>query len=352
MTGISDTESKVKGLELGAVDYIIKPFQAEELLARIKSHLQLRNLTKTLESRVDERTAELSQALKELQEFQIQLIQTEKMSSLGNLIAGIAHEINNPMGFIASNLQPAREHLQDLFHIIDLYQKYYPHPEPKLVEEMSNIDIDYLRSDLPNLIASMQEGVHRIRDITNSLRNFSRADGDHQVACNIHDGLNSTLMILKHRLKASTTRPDIQVIKDYGVNLPLVNCFTGQLNQVFINLLANAIDALEESIHGRSFSEIQANPQQIYIQTKLTEDEKHLLIRVQDNGVGISPEIQSKVFDYLFTTKAVNQGTGLGLSIARQIIVEKHGGTLAVNSQLGKGSEFIITLPIKKDVDS
>lgn len=345
MTANSDTDSKVKGLNIGAVDYITKPFHEEELLARIKTHLQLRNLTKTLEKRVAERTAALSRALKDLQESQLQLVQTEKMSALGQLVAGVAHEINNPVGFIHGNLGHASVYFQDMVNIINLYQQHYPNPVPEIQEEIAAIDLKYMLSDLPNLISSMKEGVQRIRNISTSLRTFSRADSDRKVYCNIHDGIDSTIMILKHRLKASEDRPDIQVIRDYD-KLPELECFIGQLNQVFMNLLANAIDALEESNVGRTYIEIEANPNQVFIQTTLTEDKNHILIRIKDNGVGMSADVQQKIFDYLFTTKSVGQGTGLGLSIARQIIVEKHGGSLEINSVLGQGSEFIIKLPI------
>ncbi|MEH1821253.1 MAG: response regulator [Nostoc sp.] len=345
MTANSDTDSKVKGLSIGAVDYITKPFHEEELLARIKTHLQLRNLTKTLEKRVVERTAALSRALKDLQESQLQLVQTEKMSALGQLVAGVAHEINNPVGFIHGNLGHASVYFQDMVNLIDLYQKHYPNPVIEIQEKITAIDLKHILSDLPNLISSMKEGVQRIRNISTSLRTFSRADSDRKVSCNIHDGIDSTIMILKHRLKASEDRPDIQIIKDYD-KLPDLECFIGQLNQVFMNLLANAIDALEESNLGRTYLEIEADPNQVLIQTLLTEDKNHILIRIKDNGVGMSADIQQKIFDHLFTTKPVGQGTGLGLSIARQIVVEKHGGTLEVNSVLGKGSEFIIRLPI------
>ena len=345
MTANSDTDSKVKGLNIGAVDYITKPFHEEELLARIKTHLQLRNLTKTLEKRVAERTAALSRALKDLQESQLQLVQTEKMSALGQLVAGVAHEINNPVGFIHGNLGHASVYFQDMVNIINLYQQHYPNPVPEIQEEIAVIDLKYMLSDLPNLISSMKEGVQRIRNISTSLRTFSRADSDRKVYCNIHDSIDSTIMILKHRLKASEDRPDIQVIRDYD-KLPELECFIGQLNQVFMNLLANAIDALEESNAGRTYIEIEANPNQVFIQTTLTEDKNHILIRIKDNGVGMSADVQQKIFDYLFTTKSVGQGTGLGLSIARQIVVEKHGGSLEINSVLGQGSEFIIKLPI------
>jgi signal transduction histidine kinase len=345
MTANSDTDSKVKGLNIGAVDYITKPFHEEELLARIKTHLQLRNLTKTLEKRVTERTGALSRALKDLQESQLQLVQTEKMSALGQLVAGVAHEINNPVGFIHGNLGHASAYFQDMINIINLYQQHYPNPVPEIQEEITAIDLKYMLADLPNLISSMKEGVQRIRNISTSLRTFSRADSDRKVFCNIHDGIDSTIMILKHRLKASEDRPDIQIIRDYD-NLPELECFIGQLNQVFMNLLANAIDALEESNVGRTYIEIEANPNQVLIQTSLSENKNHILICIKDNGVGMPTDVQQKIFDHLFTTKPVGQGTGLGLSIARQIVVEKHGGTLEVNSAPGQGSEFIIKLPI------
>ncbi|HYW20494.1 MAG TPA: response regulator [Nodularia sp. (in: cyanobacteria)] len=345
MTGISDTETKVKCFALGAVDYIIKPFQKEEILARINTHLQLRHLTKTLEQRVAERTTALAQALEDLQKSQIQLVQKEKMSALGQLVAGIGHEINNPLGCIYGNIAHTSAYFQDIIKLINLYQQHYPHPVTEIQKEIAAIDLDYLRTDLPNLILSMKESVQRICNISDSLRTFSRVDSDRKVTCNIHHGIDSTIMILKHRLKLSKNRPDIQVIRDYD-NLPQVKCFSGQMNQVFMNLLANAIDALEESNIGRSYNQIQANPNQIIIQTRLTEDLNHVLIRIKDNGVGMSADVQQKIFEYLFTTKPVGQGTGLGLSIAHQIIVEKHGGTLEVKSLPKQGSEFVITIPI------
>ncbi|MEG3974302.1 AAA family ATPase [Microcoleus sp. herbarium8] len=286
----------------------------------------------------------LESSIHNLQQMQLQLVQGEKMSALGNLVAGVAHEINNPVGFIAGNLQPAQEYVGDLFHLIDLYQEKFPAPGVEIESEIEEMDLEYLREDLPKLISSMNEGVDRIRNISTSLRTFSRADSDRPVSFNIHDGLDSTLLILKHRLKASELRPAIEVVKEYG-NLPLVKCFPGQLNQVFMNVLANAIDALEESNKGRSFSEIKALPNQITVQTALSEDKNQVLIRIKDNGVGMSKEVKENIFNHLFTTKAVGQGTGLGLSIANQIVVEKHGGTLLVNSSLGQGSEFVISIP-------
>ena len=345
MTAISDIYTKVQCFSLGAVDYITKPFDQAEILARVNTHLQLRHLTKTLEQKVAQRTAALSQALKDLQKSQLQLVQQEKMSALGQLVAGIAHEINNPVGCIYGNLGHTSAYFQDIIRLINLYQQYYPQPVTEIEEEIAAINLDYLCTDLPKLISSMKESVQRIRNISNSLRTFSRQDSDGKVSCNIHDGIDSTIMILQHRLKGSNDRPGIEIIRDYG-NLPEVKCFSGQMNQVFMNLLANAIDALEESNIGRSYEEIAANPNQITIKTRLSEDLNHVLIGIKDNGVGMSADVQEKIFEYLFTTKPVGKGTGLGLSIAHQIIVEKHGGTLEVNSLPGEGSELLITIPI------
>ncbi|UKP00077.1 response regulator [Nostoc sp. UHCC 0870] len=344
MTGITDTDSKVNGLNLGAVDYITKPFQKEEVLARIKTHLQLRSLTKNLEQRVAERTAKLDNALRELQEFQVQLVKQEKMSVLGQLVTGIAHEINNPVSCIYGNLGHSFTYFQNMINLIDLYQHHYPEPVIQIQEEITAMDLEYIRADLPNLISAMKEGIQRIRDISSSLRIFSRADTENKVKCNIHEGIDSTLLILKHRLKGSENCPPIEVIKDYG-DLPLIECFPGQLNQVFMNLLANAIDAIEESNTKRSIEEIQQHPHHIIIQTILNNNKNLVLIKIKDNGLGMSEEIQQKIFDHLFTTKAVGKGTGLGLSIAQQIIVKKHQGNLDVNSVIGKGSEFTITIP-------
>jgi signal transduction histidine kinase len=341
ITALSDTESKVQGFSLGAVDYITKPFQEAEMLARINTHLQLQHLRQHLEQCVAERTLELQTALDRLRQSQLQLVQSEKMSALGNLIAGVAHEINNPVGFIAGNLEPAQDYILDLLKIINGYQNEQSCPSIALQDLIERIDLDYVREDLPKLIASMQEGVNRIRNISISLRTFSRADGDRPILFNIHEGLDSTLLILKHRLKANEIRPEISILKKYG-NFPDVQCFPGQLNQVFMNLIANAIDALDESNPGRSFAEIQANPNQITLQTEAIDD--RVIIRIADNGIGMSEEVKQNIFEQGFTTKEVGKGTGLGLAIARQIVVEKHSGTLSVTSTPGQGTVFTIVL--------
>jgi signal transduction histidine kinase len=346
MTALSDTDSKTKGFKLGAVDYITKPFQEAEVLARIKTHMQLRNLTKSLEQKVNQRTNELQQALKQLHSSQIQLVQSEKMSALGNLVAGVAHEIKNPVGFVYGNINHIEESVTNLLGLVKLYKEYFPKPGAEIESEIEDIDLEYLCQDLPQLINSTKEGVNRIRNISTSLRIFSRADRDYPTAFNIHDGLESTILILKHRLKADENRPEIEILTQYG-ELPQVECYAGQLNQVFMNLLANAIDALDESNTGRNFAEIKAHPNRITIKTQLSENKESAIICIKDNGIGMTDEVKRKIFNHFFTTKAVGKGTGLGLAIAHHIIVEKHNGNIDVNSTLREGTEFIITLPIK-----
>ena len=348
MTALSDTESKTKGFELGAVDYITKPFQEAEVLARVKTHLQLRRLTKNLEQQVAQRTSELNRALQALQSSQLQLVQSEKMSALGNLVAGIAHEINNPLGFVNGNVNHIEEYTQDLLGLLDLYQQHYPQPIDAIQAEEEAIDLDYLREDLPKLIRSTQEGIKRITNISTSLRTFSRADSDRPIPFNLHDGIDSTLLILKHRLKANQTRPEIEVITNYGL-IPKVECFAGQLNQVFMNILANAIDAIDEFLLNEKTNQKKRNGK-IHIHTELLN--RSVMIRIKDNALGMSEEVKARIFDHLFTTKGVGKGTGLGLAIARQIVTEKHNGSIEVNSTLGQGSEFIITLPVNTQVAS
>ncbi|KYC35042.1 hypothetical protein WA1_09915 [Scytonema hofmannii PCC 7110] len=294
------------------------------------------------------------QALVDLQHAQLQIVQSEKMSALGNLVAGVAHEINNPVGFIAGNLQPALDYIKDTFGLIDLYQQEYPNPSKEIQDEMEAIDWEYIREDLPKLVDSMKLGVQRIRDISTSLRTFSRTDKDYKVPFNLHEGIDSTILILKHRLKASESRPAIEVVKNYD-HLPPIECFPGQLNQVFMNILANAIDSLEESFVKYKVSSANKKIPTITIRTYLTSScsaqqmthprDNSVVIQIQDNGIGMTDEVKQKIFEHLFTTKAVGKGTGLGLAIARQIVVEKHNGKLSVNSVLGQGTEFCIELP-------
>ncbi|HEY9622129.1 MAG TPA: response regulator [Crinalium sp.] len=346
ITALSDIGSIVRGFSLGAVDYISKPFQELELLTRVKTHLQLRSLTQQLENRVDERTADLQAAMEELQQSRLQLIQSEKMSALGNLVAGIAHEINNPIGFLSGSVGHAQEYVQDLLKHLALYQQEYPAPTPPIQQNATDINLEFLRKDLLRLLNSMQGATDRIISLSTSLRTFSRADSDRKVAANLHEGLDSTLMILKYRLNANEHRPAIQISQEYG-ELPYVACFPGQLNQVFMNILANAIDVFDEMAQQSSYEALKEHPQTITIQTAVLPKQDAIEIRIGDNGTGIPEDVKPRIFDYLFTTKGIGKGTGLGLAIARQIVEEKHGGAIDVRSTLGQGTVFTIRLPIK-----
>ncbi|MEH1807026.1 ATP-binding sensor histidine kinase [Nostoc sp.] len=283
------------------------------------------------------------QALQDLQQAQLQIVQSEKMSALGNLVAGVAHEMNNPLGFIAASLKQAKPTFLDVIKHLKLYEQKFPIPGDEIFTHAEEIDLEYSLEDLVKMIDSMTIACDRLKNISTSLRTFSRADRDYKVPFNIHEGIDSTILILKHRLKANEERPAIEIINEYG-NLPKIECFPGQLNQVFMNILANAIDALDESNSGRSFEQIQANPNRIKITTSLKV--KQVEVSIADNGQGMSELVKQKIFDHLFTTKSVGKGTGLGLAIAQSIVVEKHGGSLVVNSTQGEGTEFVITLPI------
>jgi PAS domain S-box-containing protein len=299
---------------------------------------------KQAEASLQQKSEELQQALQELQQTQLQMVQSEKMSALGNLVAGVAHEINNPIGCIIGNVDAAQNYINDLLGVIDLYAEKFPQPGAEIEDELATIDLDYVREDLPKLIRAMKDGGDRIKAISHSLRTFSRADSDTKQKFNLHHGIESTVLILRHRLKANNQRPAIEVMTEYG-EIPMIECFPGQLNQVFMNILANAIDALDESNQDKGFAEIEANPNRITIRTIL--EGERVKITIADNGPGISDDIKARIFDHLFTTKGVGKGTGLGLAIAHQIVVEKHGGTIAVASTVGQGTEFFISLPIK-----
>ncbi len=296
-----------------------------------------------LYAREQEKSLLLAQALTDLQNAQLQIVQSEKMSALGNLVSGIAHEMNNPLGFISASLEQAKPTLADIFAHLKLYEESLLNKSEKILDHAKEIDLDYSLEDLPKMIDSMSMACDRLQKISTSLRTFSRADQNYKVPFNIHEGIDSTILILKYRLKANEQRPAIEVTTNYG-DIPEIQCFPGQLNQVFMNILANAIDALEESNNKRSFQEIKASPNHIFIQTSATDYQ--VQITIADNGMGMDEQVKQKIFDHLFTTKAVGKGTGLGLTITRQIIVEKHNGSLAVNSTLGKGTEFIIEIPV------
>ncbi|RCJ32511.1 hybrid sensor histidine kinase/response regulator [Nostoc minutum NIES-26] len=340
MTALADTENKVKGFSLGAVDYIPKPFEQAEVIARVRMHLQLKQLTDDLEQRVKERTAALEQA-------QLQLVQQEKLSMLGQLVAGVAHEINNPISCITNNIHPAQEYVAELSQIMQLCQQHHSQLPHAIQDAISQADLEFILEDLLKLLKSMQVSTERIKDISVSLRNFVRADTSVKVEFDVHEGLDSTLLILRHRLKALGQRPEIQILKRYA-SLPKVECYPGQLNQVFMNILANAIDALEDVWQQGK----QVNKSlEINICTEMSSP-AYVKICISDNGIGMTDEVRQRIFDCLFTTKAVGKGTGLGLAIAHQIVVEKHGGSIHVNSTLNQGTEFAILLPVKEQYES
>ncbi|MBD2034881.1 hybrid sensor histidine kinase/response regulator [Phormidium sp. FACHB-592] len=345
MTALSDTTDKVRGFNLGAVDYVTKPFQEAELLARVTTQLKLRYLHQTLEQQVEQRTTELQTALQQVQQSQVQLVQSEKMAVLGQLVAGVAHEINNPVNFIHGNLTHVQDYTDNLLAFVQLSQQHSGNAAIELQDTVADLDLEFIRQDLPKTLASMKIGTHRICEIVRSLRNFSRLDEADCKTVDIHEGINSTLLILQHRLKSTPGHPEIQIIREYG-QLPLVECYAGSLNQVFMNILANAIDALEELSAKRTYQENQSQPSQITIRTTAI-DHQWVQVAITDNGSGIPQEIQQRIFDPFFTTKPVGKGTGMGMSISHQIITEKHGGKLTCCSTLGEGAEFVIQIPVQ-----
>jgi two-component system, NtrC family, sensor kinase len=305
-------------------------------LAIALDQAELYEQSRTAAQAAEDKAQELESALQELQQTQLKLIQTEKMSSIGQMVAGVAHEINNPVTFIHSNVNYISQYSQDLLNLVELYRREYPAENAAIAQEEENIDLEFLVKDLPNMLKSMSMGTERIRDIVLSLRNFSRLDQSELKPVDIHEGLDSTLLILGHRLKAKYQFPGVEVMKDYGA-IPSVQCYPSQLNQVFMNLLANSIDALEEGTSKQNWIRIST----------VCMDLETVTIRIADNGIGIPESVKNKLFDPFFTTKPVGKGTGLGLSISHQIIAERHGGRLRCESTLGQGTEFIIEIPIQ-----
>jgi signal transduction histidine kinase len=293
--------------------------------------IELAQTNHQLEARIADRTADLETALHQLRQTQAQIVQSEKMSALGQMVAGIAHEINNPVTFIQGNLDPAAGYAQDLLWLLSLYQQTYPETTPEIAAAIAEVDLDFLSTDLPKLLQSMQVGADRIAAIVLSLRNFSRLDESHVKTVDLHEGLESTLLILQHRLKAIT------VIREFG-SIPKVECHAGQLNQVFLHLLSNAIDAIEQG----------TQPGSIRITT--AHHDNWVEIAIADNGVGICETIRQHIFNPFYTTKPIGKGTGLGLSISHQIITETHHGQLDCLSKLGEGTQFIIRIPSQKSV--
>ncbi|SRR5579883_2192660 len=326
---------RLKKRTLASSNFILLNQKIQELTNEI---LQRRRA----EEKLSNINVALQQTLHELQQTQLQLIQTEKMSSLGQLVAGIAHEINNPISFIEGNLFYATKYLHNLLELVQMYQNDYPNPNPGIQNKIEAIDLSFIQEDLNNLLNSMRVGTERISEIVKSLRNFSRLDESEVKNVDIHSGIDSTLVILQHRLKAKNNCPPIEVIREYG-QLPLISCYPSQLNQVFMNILSNGIDALDEYNQQRTLEEIKNNPSKIWIRTEII-DNNWIAIRITDNGPGMTEKVRQQIFDPFFTTKPVGKGTGLGLSISYQI-VNKHGGLLHCVSEVGLGTEFIIEIP-------
>lgn len=369
LSALSDTADKVKAFQIGGADYITKPFQVEEVLARVENQLTLRRMQLQLqhsnqklmqevqqrkraqdilqdsETALRQRTQEMEAALEELHLTQMQLVQSEKMSSLGQLVAGVAHEINNPINFIHGNLRPARDYAEHLLMLIQAYQKSAPTP-PELQAQMDSIDLEFVKQDLPQLLESMQVGIDRIMGIVRSLRTFSRLDEADIKTVDLHDGLDSTLMILSNRIKQDDTSDGVAIVKCYG-DLPRVECYPGQLNQVFMNILTNALDAIEDENSQRLAQGRSPLPGQVTISTWMTEAQT-VHIGILDNGPGMPDSVQQRLFDPFFTTKPIGRGTGLGMSISYRIITERHRGTLTCTSTLGQGTEFVITIPLQQ----
>jgi signal transduction histidine kinase len=336
----------------------------KDILERVAAETALRKS----ESQLREQAARLEQTLQELRKTQSRLIHTEKMSSLGQLVAGIAHEINNPINFIYGNIDYADQYIQNIVYLLQLYKIYYPEPVPEIQQVAEDIDLDFVTRDLPKLLDSMKFGADRIRDLVLSLRNFVRLDEAEMKYVNIHDGIESTLSILQNQLKAKADRLEIQIIKDYG-KLPFVECHAGQLNQVFLNILSNAIDAIEiqhksmvvrqlrtpsvQQSHCGCLEQMETanNFPWIRISTEVLAN-NWIAIRIADNGSGMSADICKRLFDPFFTTKPVGEGKGLGLSISYQIVIEKHGGQIRCVSQPGQGAEFVIEIPIQQQNNS
>lgn len=335
LSALDTTEDKVKAFNVGGADYVTKPFKFEEILARIQHQITIQNLQKQLHSQ----NHHLQETLDELNKTQLQLIQQAKMSSLGQLVAGIAHEMNNPINFIAGNINPACNYVQDLVNLINLYEQEFSDVPDSIQEEAEQIDLNFLREDLLNLMSSMKTGADRIQAVVSSLRTFSRLDEAELKDVNLHEGIDNALMLLQHQLHLTDKKTAIEVIKNYS-NLPLVYCYASELNQVFFNILNNAIDALQ----AKETKLYSANPT-ILITTELVSSET-VVIRIKDNGIGIPEENYNHLFEPFFTTKKIGKGTGLGLATSYQIVVDKHQGKLTYHSLVGQGTEFTITIPV------
>ena len=325
-------------------------FSLGSLFVLLNINLYHKTLHQLLETRVSQdiyRQAQFATetTLIELKKTQAKLIQNEKMSSLGQIVAGVAHEINNPVSFIHCNLKYIEQYSQVILHLLELYHQYFPQPSAEIQAELDAIDIEFLKEDYTKILHSMNVGTTRIKDIVLSLRNFSRLDQSEFKAVDIHEGIDSTLLILSHRLKATSIRPEILLIKDYEA-LPKIECYAGQLNQAFMNILANAIDAIDELSVKQKLEQNELNSSRITIRTSMVD--QFIEIAIADSGGGIPEAIQPQIFNPFFTTKPIGKGTGMGLSISYQIICDQHHGQLNFSSIPGKPTEFAILIPIEQ----
>jgi len=323
--------------------FIIRDISEQQAALRERKQAEL--ILQQSEIQLRQKSEELETTLKELQNTQTHLIQSEKMSSLGQLVAGIAHEINNPVSFIRGNVKPATEYASGLVKLVRLYQEHHPNPSPVISDFSEDIDLEYLASDFPNLLESMHTGALRIESIVKSLRTFSRLDEVGLKKIDIHENIDSTLVILESRFHGSIGKPEIQLIKNYG-DIPLVECYASLINQAFLNVLVNAIDAIEQRQESLDPEERAGYRGRITITTSTTAD--RVSIRIEDNGCGMSPEVEEKIFNPFFTTKPVGKGTGMGLATSYQILEEKHKGRIFVSSAPEEGTDFAIALPIKQ----
>ncbi|MBE9093727.1 ATP-binding protein [Tychonema sp. LEGE 07203] len=348
----TDWENKIKNLE--NANLILR--QKLERSEAERSQLEVQNQEKTFllktvcqefiesEKKLKARMSKLEKALENQKAMQIKLIEAEKMSALGILVAGIAHEINNPVNFIYGNITYVNDYTGDILKLLEMYQNRYPETDAEIEDFIEKIDLNFLREDLLKTLSSMKVGSERIREIVLTLRNFARVDEAEKKPVNIHEGIDSTLVILQNSIKEKPGLRAIKIVKNYG-DLPKIECYPGQLNQVFMNIINNAVDALREQEKQSSTDELEANPSLIEITTSVISN-NWARVSIKDNGLGMNESVKAKIFDPFFTTKPVGHGTGLGLSISYQIVVDKHGGRLECISAVGEGTEFAIEIPI------